>query len=553
MSALTEIDGYVTQNGSGVSGPSGPDTTVSGAQSLIRTLVDSKVDVCFANPGTSEMHFVAALDAVPEMRAVLALFEGVVTGAADGYGRMADRPAATLLHMGPGFGNGIANLHNARRARTPIVNLVGEHATYHARFDAPLQSDVVALARTVSKWVRECSSSADLSADATDAVVAAAAAPSGPATMVVPADLSWQIVSGTRARPRPLPPEGSVPAETIETVRKALNTAEPVVLLLGGRALRERGLRAAASIAAITGAKLLAETFPARFERGGGLPAVELLNYLGEQAVGQLAKARHLVLVGTPPPVSFFAYPDQASELWPMGCELHVLAGPEHDVVGALESLADAVGSIRASGNERSLSGPEQMESAGHPTGPLSSQSMAITIANLLPEGAVVVDESNTAGIYLHEATLGSPRHDWLSNCGGSIGLGLPVATGAAIGAPDRPVVCLQADGSAMYTIQALWTQAREGLDVTTVILSNRSYAILNLELARVGAGAGGPRAESLLDLTNPELDFVSLASGMGVPATRASSAEELAIQLQHALREPGPHLIEAMLPQGLG
>jgi acetolactate synthase-1/2/3 large subunit len=536
-----------------VSGPRGSDTTFTGAQSLIRTLVDSKVDVCFANPGTSEMHFVAALDSVPEMRAVLALFEGVVTGAADGYGRMADRPAATLLHMGPGFGNGIANLHNARRAHTPIVNIVGEHATYHARFDAPLQSDLVALARTVSKWVRECSSSADLSADATDAVAAAMAAPGGSATMVMPADISWQNVARTQARPRPLPPRGAVPAETIEVVREVLMTGEPVTLLIGGRALRESGLRAAATIAAATGSKLLAETFPARLERGGDLPPIERLNYLGEMAIVELAEVRHLVLVGTPAPASFFAYPDQVSELWSQGCQLHVLAGPEHDLVGALEALADAVSPGWASRVRRPLSssGPEVPISP--PTGPLTAQSMAIAIASVLPEGAVVVDESNSAGMFLFEATAGSPRHDWLTNCGGAIGLGLPVATGAAIGAPDRPVICLQSDGSAMYTIQALWTQAREGLDVTTVILSNRSYAILNLELARVGAGAGGPRAKSLLELTGPELDFVSLARGMGVPATRATTAEDLVVQLRNALGEPGPHLIEAVLPEGLG
>jgi acetolactate synthase-1/2/3 large subunit len=526
---------------------------MSGAQSLIRALVDSRVDVCFANPGTSEMHFVAALDAVPAMRPVLALFEGVVTGAADGYGRMTDRPAATLLHLGPGFGNGIANLHNARRAHTPIVNIVGDHATYHQRFDAPLQSDIVALARTVSTWVRECSSSADLSADATDAVAAAMAPPGGSATMVIPADISWQTIVGAQARPRPLPPQGSVPLDTIETVRKVLKTGQAVTFLLGGRALRERGLRAAAGIAAATGAKLLAETFPARLERGGTLPPIERLNYLGEMAIGQLAGARHLVLVGTAPPASFFAYPDQVSELWPADCQLHVLAGPEHEVIGALDALVDAVGATGTPGLLRLSNHSAMVEPEGHPTGPLTAQSMASAIASVLPEGAVVVDESNTAGIYLPDATAGSPRHDWLSNCGGAIGLGLPVATGAAIGAPDRPVVCLQADGSAMYTVQALWTQAREGLDVTTVILSNRSYAILNLELTRVGAGAGGPRAESLLELSNPELDFVSLARGMGVSAARATTAEELVIRLQIALRESGPHLIEAMLPTGLG
>ena len=536
---------------SAASGHETPVGVVTGAQSLIHTLVDSKVDVCFANPGTSEMHFVATLDAVPEMRAVLALFEGVVTGAADGYGRMTGRPAATLLHLGPGLGNGIANLHNARRARTPIVNIVGEHATYHQRFDAPLQSDIVALAGNVSKWVRVCATPADLAADATDAVAAAMGPPGGIATLIVPADVSWGPVAGTPARQRPVPPIGSMPANTIESVRKVLDSNEPVVILLGGRALRERGLRAAASIAEATGATLLAETFPARLEHGGGLPPIERLAYLGEMAIDQLASARHIVLVDTAAPVSFFAYPGQPSELWPPGCELHVLAGPEHDVSGALEELAT---SIRTAGSsEKGGISERPPPSPLRPTGSLTSESLAAAIAYVLPEGAVVVDESNTAGIYLSGATEGAPRHDWLCNTGGAIGQGLPVATGAAIGVPDRPVICIQADGSAMYTLQALWTQAREGLDVTTVILSNRAYAILNLELSRVGAGAGGPRAQRLLELSSPNLDFLALAQGMGVPATQATTAEELVVQLQHALHEPGPHLIVGVLPTGLG
>jgi acetolactate synthase-1/2/3 large subunit len=529
-----------------------PGKIVTGAQSLIRTLVDSGVDVCFANPGTSEMHFVAALDAVPDMRPVLALFEGVATGAADGYGRMTDRPAATLLHMGPGFANGIANLHNARRAHTPIVSIIGNHATYHQRLDAPLQSDIVALARTVSIWVRECASSADLSADASDAVAAATAAPGGTATMVIAADLSWQAVVGTQARLRPLPPEGAVTDDTIETVRQVLLTGEPVIFLLGGRALRERGLRAAARLAEATGATLFAETFPARLERGGDVASIERLAYLGEMAAAQLALARHLVLVGSPPPVSFFAYPGRPSELWPPGCELHFLAGPGQDITEALEALAEAVGVSRSPKTTKPSPRRGQAVMPFRPTGQLTAQSLAAAIATVLPDGAIVVDESNTAGIFLSAATKTSPRHDWLSNCGGAIGLGLPVATGAAIGAPDRPVICIQADGSAMYTLQALWTQAREGLNVTTVILSNHSYAILNLELSRVGAGAGGPRGESLLELSSPNLDFLALARGMGVAATRATTAEELVMQLQQALREPGPHLIEAVLPTGL-
>ena len=311
----------------------------------------------------------------------------------------------------------------------------------------------------VSKWARVCASSDDLAADTTDAVAAAVGPPGGIATLVVPADVSWGPVAGASARQRPVPPVGSVPAGTIESVRKVLYLEEPVVVLLGGRALRDRGLRAAASIAEATGAKLLAETFPARLERGGGLPPVQRLAYLGEMAIGQLAPARHIVLVDTPAPVSFFAYPGQPSELWPTGCELHVLAGPEHDVTGALEALAVCV---RPSGSSETCGISGRRPLPVRPTGSLTSESLAAAIAYVLPEGAVVVDESNTAGVFLPGATERVPRHDWLCNSGGAIGQGLPVATGAAIGAPDRPVICVQADGSAMYTLQALWTQARE-------------------------------------------------------------------------------------------
>src|ERR671931_124755 len=273
---------------------------MNGAQAMIRTLVDGGVDVCFTNPGTSEMHFVAALDSTPEMRAVLGLFEGVVTGAADGYGRMADKPAATLLHLGPGLGNGLANLHNARRAGTPLVNIVGDHATYHAEHDAPLQSDIESAARNVSAWIRTSRSTADVALDAADAVV--------------------------------------------DAVAKVLVSGEPSALLVGGSATRERGLVAASRVANATGSKLLGETFPARLERGAGRPPLERLGYLAEFMTAQLAGLRHLVLVDAKEPVSFFAYPEKPSYLVPEGCDVHVLAAGGDDAVGALEHLADVVG-----------------------------------------------------------------------------------------------------------------------------------------------------------------------------------------------------------------
>ncbi len=525
---------------------------MNGAQALIRTLVDSGVDVCFTNPGTSEMQFVAALDDVPEMRAVLGLFEGAVTGAADGYGRMTGRPAATLLHLGPGMANGIANLHNARRARTPIVNLVGDHATTHLHHDPPLASDIESLARPVSVWYRESQKAQDMAADAAEAVVAACGPPSGVATLVAPADLSW-TEAGEPAPPHARRARGEVGADTLETVAKALRSGEPAALLLGGTAVREKGLVAAARVAAATGAKLLCETFPANLERGAGIPAVERLAYLAELTMAQLEGLRHLVLVDTSAPVSFFAYPDLPGYLVPEGCEVHVLAGAVDDAPGALEALVDEVGPGAPGGNgEGAGAGAGRFAQAAgrpeRPTGALDAQTLAAAIGALLPEEAIVSDEGNTSGLFVAGATAGAPRHDWLCLTGGAIGQGMPVATGAAVACPDRKVLNLESDGSAMYTLQSLWTQAREGLDVTTVILNNRSYAVLKWELNRVGAGTPGPKANEVLELDRPDLDFVSLARGMGVPASRATDAEEFTSQLERALAEPGPSLVEAVL-----
>lgn len=516
---------------------------MNGAQALIRTLVDSGVEVCFMNPGTSEMHFVHALDEVPEMHSVLALFEGAATGAADGYARMARRPAAVLLHLGPGLGNGLANLHNARRAKSPVVNLVGDHATYHAEYDAPLQSDIASIARGVSEWVRTSTGPETVARDGADAVAAAHGPPGQVTTLILPADACWLPAPGPVAPTPPAAP-AAVDAGRIADIAAALRSGEPAALLLGGTSLFETPLRDAARIGAATGAKVLAETFPARIERGAGLPAVERLAYLAEFAQAQLGGLSHLVLVDAAHPVSFFAYPDKPSDLVPEGCTVHVLAAAHEDAPGALTALVEELGAGSAEVATTAAGRPDR------PTGSLDAQSLAAALGALLPDGAVVVDEGNTGGLFASGATSGAPRHDWLTLTGGSIGYGIPAATGAAIAVPDRKVVCLEADGSAMYTAQALWTQARLGLDVTTVILNNGSYAVLNMELDRVGAGGAGPKAREMLDI--PGLDFVSLAQGMGVPATKATTAEEFTVQLASALAAEGPALVEAVLPPTL-
>jgi acetolactate synthase I/II/III large subunit len=514
---------------------------MNGGQALIRTLVASGVDVCFMNPGTSEMHFVAALDAVPEMRGVLALFEGVATGAADGYARMADRPAATLLHLGPGLGNGLANLHNARKAKTPVVNVVGDHATYHKRFDAQLESDIETVARNVSSFVRRTATPDGVAGDTLDAVRAAMGPPGQVATLILPADVSWtegaEPASGSATARRREPA-----SQTVEAIAKALRSGEPAAILIGGTACRERPLTAASRIASSTGAKLLCETFPARLERGAGLPSVDRIAYLAEFASMQLDGLKHLVLVDAKAPVSFFAYPDKASYLVPDGCEVHTLADPSEDAAAALDALADVVGATEGP-DRQAASRPDT------PAGALTAETVCAALGALLPENAIVSDEGNTAGLYAAGATSGAPRHDWLCLTGGAIGQGLPVAVGAAVASPGRRVIALEADGSAMYTLQSWWTMARESLDVTTILLNNRSYAVLNMELARVGATGHGERAKEMLDLKRPDLDFVSLARGMGLEASRATTAEEFSASLERCLGTPGPSVIEAIIP----
>ncbi len=515
---------------------------MNGAQALIRTLVDADVTTCFTNPGTSEMHFVAALDSAPEMRAVLALFEGVATGAADGYARMAEKPAATLLHLGPGLGNGLANLHNARRAKSPVVNIVGDHATYHTQYDAQLQSDIETVARNVSPWVRTSTSPAQLSHDAVEAIIAALGPPGQVATLILPADVSWEDgAEPTAMPPRTTPPVAS--PETVETVARALRSGKRTAILLGGRGLREDALVAAGRVATATGCQLLAEVFPTRLERGAGLPAVQRLAYVPEVASVQLRGLRHLILVDSKAPVTFFAYPGKESSLVPEGCEVHELASPSADVVGSLQALVSALDADRFEPPRQQLSRSERL------TGPLTAENACQTIGAMLPEGAIVSDESVTSGVGLAASTAAAPRHDWLTLTGGAIGQGLPVAVGAAIACPQRPVFALQADGSALYTIQSLWTMAREQLDVTVVIFNNRSYAILNMELARVGAEAAGPAAKAQLDLSRPDLDFVEIATGLGVTACRVDTAEQLAEALDHSAGESGPHLVEVVVP----
>jgi acetolactate synthase-1/2/3 large subunit len=510
---------------------------MNGARSLLDTLLASGLDTCFANPGTSEMHFVAALDQSPGMRCVLGLHETIVTGMADGYWRIAGKPACTLLHCGPGLANGLTNLHNARRARSGIVNVVGDQATYHRPHDPPLTADTEALARTVSAWVRTTTSAKDVGRDAAEAVRAARTMPGQVATLILPSDASWDE-GGVAADPLAVPRPPAIDGFAIDNAARVLRAqGSKTLVLIGGRAALAGAQVLAWRVARATGAGLMAEFGVAHVARGRGRPPIERVPYGTDAAIAALAPYEHLILVNARPPVGFFAYPGKRGTHYAPNAELHVLARLDQDPIEALQALADALGAPAAPVPDAPRAGIAR----GAPT----PEGLAITVAALLPENAIVSDESVSYGRNFYRETHSASPHDWLHLAGGAIGDGLPVATGAALAAHrDRRVLSLQADGSAMYSLQALWTQAREKLPCTTVILNNRKYAILLGEYKGVGAKPGA-NAMSMLDLGNPDLDWVKLANAMGVEAARAATLEECADLMKASFARPAPFLID--------
>ncbi|MFK7751329.1 MAG: acetolactate synthase large subunit [Sedimentitalea sp.] len=513
---------------------------MNGAHGLVHTLLASGVDTCFTNPGTSEMHFVAALDHIPGMRCVLTLFEGVATGAADGYFRIAGKPASTLLHLGPGLANGVANLHNAKKAGSGVVNIVGEHAPSHIELDAPLTADIEGIARPVSHWVRTAHSPSEAASAGAEAVAAAQIAPGQIATLVLPSDTAWR--EGGHESPA-LETPARPPFQTAEREAACAALDGPdSLLLLGGAALNEDALAMAGQIAAQTGCHLLSEWANARLDRGAGRVVIGRVPYPIDIALKKLAPYKRIVLLGARQPIGFFAYPGKPAVLTDPDAQVIELATAGQDLHGALVALRDQLG---ATDTNPAHIAPAQIPDAAQ--GAITPDTIAVALARTMPEDAIVVDESVTTGRAFFPVTAGAPRHTWLNNCGGSIGYGLPVAIGAAIAAPQRKVLALTGDGSAMYTVQALWTMAREELDVTVVIFANRSYQILRGELANMGAGNPGPRAIDMLTLDRPNLNFVDMAVSMGVPAEQVSETSELERALTQALATPGPRLIEVL------
>ena len=532
---------------------------MSGAKTVIQTLADNGLDTCFSTVHTADKQLDVAFSESSEFRTVVTLFEGVATGAADGYARMAEKPAVMLSHYGFGLGNGQANLHNARKAKTPMINIVGSQARGDigladiAAADVMRESDIEAVAHNISQWVHTSESAEKLPSEVLNAVSVATGRPTQISTLIVPEDVlrvenvepvqAMPVINATRSAEAVID-KTALDEIALDEILGALKQGKDCAIMVGGRALCEPHLSLVAKIAKKSGARIISEVFPARVQRGSGRPTVERLAYLAEMAEVQLRGLKHLVIVDTKPPVSFFAYPGKASYLVPDGCSVHSLVSPEDDIASTLTSVSEQLGATNV---EPALQGPVKTKL---PKGRLTGDKACDVIAAFLPENAIVSDEAQTSGAKLMAKTAGCPKHDLLTLTGGAIGQGLPVAVGAAVACPNRPVIAMTGDGSAMYTIQSLFTMVQEQLDVTTIIFNNFSYAILNVELERVGVeGDAGPKAKSQLDLSGPNLDFVEIGNGMGMSSVRVDTCEDFASELQQALTEPGPHLIEVVIP----
>ena len=516
-------------------------TSMTGAEALVSTLADHGVTACFANPGTSEMHLVTALDHEPRIRSVLCLFEGVATGAADGHARVTGGPAMTLLHLGAGFLNGGANIHNAKRAWTPMVNVIGDHAVPHLRYDAPLTSNILGLAGPNSVWIKSANAVAEAGNLAAEAWEASFGPVSGPVSLLLPADTAWNE-GGVPGKARKRPSRRGPDAGRIDAAAKAVRAAKNPVILTTGPPLAPAGLAQAARLKA-AGLRVITDTFFPRQARGAGLFAPDRMQYFAEGAMADLEGSDLMLVAGTQVPVAFFSYPGKPSVLVPEGCTPMILGGPESDSAAILGALADALGA-KATADAATLDLP------GPPTGALNAATVGASIARHMPEGTFVSDDGVSNGLPCFMMTGRARPHEWMMLTGGAIGQGLPLALGAAVAAKGRArVLCISGDGAAMYTNQALWSMAREGVDVVNVIFVNHSYRILNIELARTGAGNPGRVAEDLLGLGRPEIDWVKLSEAQGVPAVNATTAEEFDTALERAFAAGGPQLIAAHVP----
>jgi len=510
---------------------------MNGSECLVGTLINHGVDLLFTNPGTSEVGLLAEIGSSEQIRAVPVLFEGIAAGAADGYFRMTGRPAATMLHVGPGLANAWSALHNAAKARSGVVNIVGQLSEAHLELESPLKSDILALATSVSDVVRYPLSTARVGIDAK---AAADAAKRGKvATLVMANDVGW--CDGAELATPPEAQDADTHGALDPAAMTALKQGPRTLLLLGGLALDVGAQRDAAAIASATGCSVMIEWASARCERGGDLPSWARIPYPVDEAVRALVAYDTIVLCGATEPIAFFNYCNSPSRLAAPSTRVIDLHPEGADERPALSAARRALASDPA----RPCHPPAARYTYGAPKSP---DPVSAAIAAALPQDAIIVNEAITSASDLFAASAAAPRHTWLDNLGGSIGFALPVSIGAAIGAPDRRVITLCGDGSTMYSPQGLWTIAREELDITVLVFANQAYKILVSELVRTSDTNLDDQAVSLLQLNNPEIRWTELAHSLGVASTRVSSCDQLKSALMSAFGTKGPRLIEVAI-----
>ncbi len=517
------------------------DAPMMGAQWMLKSAAAAGIEVCFANPGTTELPFVAAMDRATEIRPLLGLFEGVCSGAADGYYRIRRKPAMTLTHLGPGFANAIANFHNARRARSAIFNVIGEHMSWHVAADPPLASDIESLARPVSAGVWRADTPATLH-NATVGALQGLQQRGGIQTLILPMDLQEDPVQHSIAAPVAAQAAADYDAAAVATVAADITAGRKVLLYLGADALGEAALRRLARLAALPNVELVGETFPAASEHGRGLPAIKRLVALAEKAHPYLLGFERVAVLAAEPPVAFFGARGLPSHLGDPA-RMATVCGPGGRVAEALEELLARVRPAAAPASTvQRVSDTDLGES-------LTPESASRVVAAHLPANAIVSAEGATLGFPFNALASQAERHTTIVLTGGAIGQGLPSAFGASVAAPDRKVVALQSDGSALFTIQALWSMAREGSDVVVILASNQRYNILINEMSRNGYALTSPPVRDLLNLARPAVDWQALSTSFGVPSNRVESVSALRRAFQAALAERGPRLIEVVLP----
>lgn len=517
---------------------------VNGAEALVATLEACGVTACFANPGTTELEIVAALDRSAGIRSVPVLFEGVAVGAADGFGRMSGIPGAALLHTGAGFPNGLSAVLNAAKASSPSIAIVGDHPLAIREWNHVIASgvDIERVAAPYAKWVRR-SRLTTVGQDAADAFAAACSAPGGPATLVVPSDVAWSA-GAEPGRPSAAQKPSPVSAEAVLQAAYALRLPGEAALVLHGEATVDpAALRAAADIAATTGCRVMARA--SRIVRGPDFLPVEFLPYSPMLAIEALKGIRHLVLVGAHPPIMPWTYPDRSAPMMAdPECRIWTLARPEENVVDALTTLAAEIGGDRSRAAPQPAPGMAPVPASGTVT----PDALAQSIAALIPENAIVIDESVTTGRSFYQVSAASRPHDWLRNLGGALGYGQPVAIGSAIACPDRKVIVLQGDGAAMYTPQSLWTIAHEGLNVLVVIFANRSYEVLRVDMRLRHQNVDGAVNHALTDLGTPAIDWAGLARSLGIRSARLDSMQAFNEAFAREAQTAEPALLEVIV-----